>query len=171
MVRFPERPLHCIPSTGTVVGHGVSGLPPRLKRLYEQTEESLRHMVTTISSTPLDSVLTIKPVPSQLSAPCVGPTHDIDVFVKHGQNGVVISGTLPGLLQELIGLSASNKRRKLTRFDDILDVKVDRNYKETFLALYRMFTTGEELLRMLLERFEVVSSSQTTDRSTDVRPL
>ena len=60
-------------------------------------------MASSASSAQSVSFTPAPPVESPpVESPPVEPTHDIDVFVKRGQDGRVNSGTLPGLIQELI---------------------------------------------------------------------
>ncbi|KAJ5704731.1 hypothetical protein N7536_000420 [Penicillium majusculum] len=75
-----------------------------------------------------------------------------------GSVEVVRAGTLAALVENL------------TRHD-----KLDGSFNRIFLTTYRHFTTGAELLGLLIDRFDcsppVLNATQTTEWSTQTKPL
>lgn len=61
-------------------------------------------------------------------------------MLRRAADGAVEAGTLEGLVDRLV--TATHDRAK--------DVEVQR----VFIAMYRLFTTGEDLFRILKSRFE-----------------
>lgn len=75
-----------------------------------------------------------------------------------GSVEVIRAGTLAALVENL------------TRHD-----KLDGSFNRIFLTTYRHFTTGAELLGLLIDRFDcsppVLNATQTTEWSTQTKPL
>jgi son of sevenless-like protein len=90
-------------------------------------------------------------------------SHDITspkklVSQYHGSVEVVRAGTLAALVENL------------TRHD-----KLDGSFNRTFFATYKYFTSGAELLELLIDRFDcsppTLTAIQTTEWTTQTKPL
>jgi hypothetical protein len=121
----------------------------------------------TSSETPHNSFTTIESHTLTLLIGAAGTTND---SIVHGPDGLVSSGTLPGLVKGLVvgsgGLySQVQIKRNLTVNVGLLVLKVDEAFRETFLTSYRAFTRGGEVFRLLRECFEASQSLSAEQRA------
>jgi hypothetical protein len=77
---------------------------------------------------------------------------DTEPLLRRTADGTVEAGTLEGLIGRLI--------------KDTHDRAKDNEFRRVFLATYPLFTTGEDLFRSLIRRFEEVGDMQASTGSS-----
>ena len=80
---------------------------------------------------------------------------DPDSILRRTAEGTVEAGTLEGLVDRLI--------------KDTHDRAKDNEFRRVFLASYRVFTTSEDLFKILKRRFEEMGDLQTSIHSAPIR--
>ncbi|KAH8980822.1 hypothetical protein EDB86DRAFT_3087571 [Lactarius hatsudake] len=140
---FPKRSRTSTSETGDPVTVPENSSKPLIRSRTNPTETSNAVPPPSRSATSLPILAPIRrwvPVSNQVLALLEEAACDSESLLRHASDGSVSTGNLEGLISRVINGSA--------------DPSGDKRFKATFLTIYQLFASSEQLFNILKRRFE-----------------